>query len=218
MKWLRQASSGLSGVIGMTISERIFELLDKRGMSQKEFSEKTGIAQSSISDWKRKKTNPVSDKILIICNVLNVTPYELLGGTDGTGNRSNPSEFILVEKNSELGESILTFFALDKEKQGRILGYLKALSEMKWSGVSGVDRWVSRGVAALYLLTDDSWKRINSTKQNWWAGIKKSWSVILHEQSLSPESILHENSYIVNHAIKWRTIIKIMIWYSRYNR
>ena len=60
----------------MTISERIFELLEQRGMSQKEFSEKTGIAQSSISDWKRKKTNPVSEKILIICNVLDVTPYE----------------------------------------------------------------------------------------------------------------------------------------------
>ena len=115
----------------MTISERIFELLDKRGMSQKEFSDRTGIAQSSISDWKRKKTNPVSDKILMICNVLNVTPYELLGGTDSAGARSNPSEFILVEKNSELGQSILTFFALDKEKQGRILGYLKALSEME---------------------------------------------------------------------------------------
>ena len=99
-------------------------------MNQKEFSEKTGIAQSSISDWKRKKTNPVSDKILIICNVLNVTPYELLGGTDSVGNRSNPSDFILVEKNSELGESILTFFVFDKEKQGRVLGYLKALSEM----------------------------------------------------------------------------------------
>ena len=50
----------------MTISERIFELIEKRGMSQKEFAEKTGIAQSSISDWKRKKTNPVSEKILII--------------------------------------------------------------------------------------------------------------------------------------------------------
>jgi hypothetical protein len=36
-----------------------------------------------------------------------------------------------VEKNSELGESILTFFAMDKEKQGRVLGYLKALSEME---------------------------------------------------------------------------------------
>ena len=115
----------------MTISERIFELLDKRGMSQKEFSEKTGIAQSSISDWKRKKTNPVSEKILIICNALHVTPYELLGETDGTEAQSNHAEFILVKKDSELGESLITFFSLDKEKQGRILGYLKALSEME---------------------------------------------------------------------------------------
>ena len=76
----------------MTISERIFELLEQRGMSQKEFSEKTGIAQSSISDWKRKKANHVSEKILIICNVLDVMPYELLGGTDGVGSQSNPSD------------------------------------------------------------------------------------------------------------------------------
>lgn len=54
-------------------------------MSQKEFSERTGIAQSSISDWKRKRTNPVSEKILIICEV---TPYELLAGTDGVGSRN----------------------------------------------------------------------------------------------------------------------------------
>ena len=57
-------------------------------MSQKEFSERTGIAQSSISDWKRKRTNPVSEKILIICEVLEVTPYELLAGTDGVGSRN----------------------------------------------------------------------------------------------------------------------------------
>ena len=97
----------------MTISERIFELLDKRGMSQKEFSEKTGIAQSSISDWKRKKTNPVSEKILIICNVLDVTPYELLGGTDGVGSRSNPSDMILIDKNSEYGSAIMDFLCSD---------------------------------------------------------------------------------------------------------
>ena len=115
----------------MTISERIFELLDKRGMSQKEFSEKTGIAQSSISDWKRKKTNPVSEKILIICNVLDVTPYELLGGTDGVGSRSNPSDMILIDKNSEYGSAIKDFLSLDKAMQGRLLGYLKALTEMR---------------------------------------------------------------------------------------
>lgn len=39
----------------MLISEKIFHLLVKKGMSQKEFSEQTGISQSTISDWKRKK-------------------------------------------------------------------------------------------------------------------------------------------------------------------
>ena len=66
----------------MTISERIFELLKERGYTQKEFSKKTGIAESTISDWKKKGTNPVSDKILTICDVLEVTPYFLLSGTD----------------------------------------------------------------------------------------------------------------------------------------
>ena len=65
-----------------TVSDRIFELLKERKMSQKEFSQKTGIAESTISDWKKKRTNPVSDKILIICEVLNVTPYNLLSGAE----------------------------------------------------------------------------------------------------------------------------------------
>ena len=121
----------LKGRGTMTISERIFELLDKRGMSQKEFSEKTGIAQSSISDWKRKKTNPVSEKILIICSVLDVSPYELLGGTDGNGSRSNPSDYILVTKDSEYGRALMQFLELDKGLQGRLLGYLQALSEIE---------------------------------------------------------------------------------------
>ena len=111
----------------MTISERIFDLLEQRKMSQKEFSERTGIAQSSISDWKRKKTNPVSEKILIICEVLNVTPYELLGGTDGQGTRSNPSEIIIIEKDSEFGRFAVDFLSMDKGMQGRLLGYMEAL-------------------------------------------------------------------------------------------
>ncbi|MDO5133150.1 MAG: helix-turn-helix transcriptional regulator [Eubacteriales bacterium] len=115
----------------MTISERIFELLAQRRMSQKEFSARTGIAQSSISDWKRKKTNPVSEKILIICSVLGVTPYELLAGTDGEGTRSNPSEVIVIEKSSELGKFVCEFLAMDKGRQGRILGYTQALKELE---------------------------------------------------------------------------------------
>ena len=115
----------------MTISEKIFELIKERGMTQKEFALRTGISQSSISDWKRKKTNPVSEKILIICETLNVTPYELLGGTDGEGKRSNRAEVILVDKESEEGKLIIEYMSLDQESRGRILGYMKALRELE---------------------------------------------------------------------------------------
>ena len=51
----------------MTISERIFERLRQLSMTQKEFAEAAGIQQSTISEWKKNKTNPSSDKILAIC-------------------------------------------------------------------------------------------------------------------------------------------------------
>lgn len=60
----------------MLISEKIYKYMEQKGMTQKEFSQCTGISQSTISDWRRKKTNPSADKILKICEVLNITPYE----------------------------------------------------------------------------------------------------------------------------------------------
>ena len=42
----------------MTISEKIFKILDENRMTQKEFSHRTGIPQSTISDWRKKNTNP----------------------------------------------------------------------------------------------------------------------------------------------------------------
>lgn len=115
----------------MTISEKIFELIKERGMTQKEFSEATGIAQGSISDWKRKKTNPVSEKILIICDVLKVTPEELLSGTDGAGQRSNPSEYIIVDKKTELGQFIVDIQQMDEKSRDRLMGYYMALMEQR---------------------------------------------------------------------------------------
>ena len=44
----------------MTIGDRIFERLKEINMTQKEFSNETGISQSTISEWKSKKNNPTS--------------------------------------------------------------------------------------------------------------------------------------------------------------
>ena len=71
----------------MTVGQRVFELLKQRGMTQKEFSEKTGIATTTISDWRKKNTNPGSDKILLICAALEVTPEYLLSGVSEDSDR-----------------------------------------------------------------------------------------------------------------------------------
>ena len=108
------------------ISEKIFELILRNGMTQKEFSEETGISQSTISDWKRKGTNPSADKILKICEVLKVTPYELLGENETERKAGNPE----MSAGNETEKIILEGFRnLSDRKKERILGYLAALQE-----------------------------------------------------------------------------------------
>lgn len=116
-----------------TISDHIFELLKERNMSQKEFAKRTGIAESSISDWKRKRTNPVADKILIICEVLEISPYELLSGVENVGSRSrdNATTYV-ISKGTDLGQLVESYQNLTPDQQKRMLGYLEALKQMQW--------------------------------------------------------------------------------------
>ncbi len=45
----------------MTIRDRIFDKIEEMGLTQKEFSKRTGIPESTVSDWRKKKTNPTAD-------------------------------------------------------------------------------------------------------------------------------------------------------------
>lgn len=110
----------------MNISERIFSLITKRKLSQKEFSEQTGISQSTISDWKRKNTNPSADKILKICEVLQVTPYELLAEGD-VGKKDNVD--VLFAVNEEEKMVLENFRTLKIRQKERLIGYMTALQE-----------------------------------------------------------------------------------------
>ena len=110
----------------MTIGEKIFHLISEKGMTQKEFSEQTGISQSTISDWKRKKTNPSADKILKICEVLQVTPYELLA--ENTADINENIDYLFAMNKDE--EIVLENFRNLKSRQKeRLMGYLTALQE-----------------------------------------------------------------------------------------
>ena len=115
----------------MNISDRIFERLHEMSMSQKEFSLQTGIRQSTISEWKIKHTNPSSEKIMVICNVLKVSPEWLLSGTDTESGYRGKTDWIVVDRESEIGSIIECYNQLDAQSRKRMQGYLEALRELQ---------------------------------------------------------------------------------------
>ena len=115
----------------MTISDRIFEKIRQLDMTQKEFAEETGIKQSTISEWKKNGTNPTSDKIMVICKVLNVTPEWLLSGVDKAGRRGSVQDYIVIDKDSDIGMVLELYKSMDSDTRNRIFGYMEALSSMR---------------------------------------------------------------------------------------
>lgn len=113
----------------MTIAERIFFLMDKRGLSQNAFGKAAGIAPSTISDWKRKGHTPSADKIMDICRVLDVSPEQLLTGKDIDEDYiDSPIDYVAKRKDEEL---LLEIHSLKKEQAKRLMAYLKALKQLE---------------------------------------------------------------------------------------
>lgn len=114
----------------MTIRDRIFDKLAEMNMTQKEFSKRTAIPETTVSDWKKKMTNPTAEKILIICKVLNVTPEWLLSGVETHGTRSNPASIIAVDAKTDAGILIAIYNSCDVAMQARLFGYAQAIAKM----------------------------------------------------------------------------------------
>lgn len=123
------------GIIDMLISERIYKLMEEKKISQLEFAKRTGISQSTVSDWRRKGTNPSADKIMIICDVLEVTPYELLAGTENRKMKEympyKDVDYVVVNKDSKEYALIETYRKMDNSMQKRLESYMKALQDEK---------------------------------------------------------------------------------------
>ena len=116
----------------MLISERIYQYLEEKHITQIEFANRTGISQSTISDWRRKRTNPSADKIMIICEVLDISPYELLQGTENKKHKEyKQTECVVVDKQSREYELIELYQKLDDEAHKRLKSYMEALREMQ---------------------------------------------------------------------------------------
>ena len=110
----------------MTISERLFEVMKQQNISMPELSRMTGISRHTIFDWQRRGTNPGADKIMIICEVLNITPEQLLIGKAGEasiheGYKPDEIDVKIMEASRVLSEG----------QKKRLLAYVIMLQNMK---------------------------------------------------------------------------------------
>lgn len=115
----------------MTVSERIIKVLKERNMTQAEFAKQVGIASSTISEWKKKKTNPTVEKIMDICNVLQITPEQLLTGKgieDEEEIATAMPESRFTHQDIRIVED---YHGLKEEQQKRLLAYMEALKKIE---------------------------------------------------------------------------------------
>ena len=105
----------------MKIYEKIFTRLEELHMSQIELSRRTGIATSTISDWRKKKINPQADKLVAICKALDMSLVDLLCDDDKKNKILAPDyiaeENIFIEK----------FIASSDDVKRRVLSYYECI-------------------------------------------------------------------------------------------
>lgn len=63
-------------------NERIFQLMEKLGLSAYRVSKDTGISQASLADWRKGRSNPKIDKLQKLAAYFGVSIYYLTGEVD----------------------------------------------------------------------------------------------------------------------------------------
>ena len=106
----------------LTVNDRIFELLKERGITQQELAERTGIATSTISDWKHKGSSPSADKISMICEALDIRTEELFGEVSDASLKGKQR---VITENSELWELVTVYENMDEPMRRRMMEYAK---------------------------------------------------------------------------------------------
>lgn len=107
----------------------IFERLCKmHDVTLYKVGKETGIARSTLSDWKNGKSTPKQDKLKKIADYFGVTVDYLLGSENYVMDKeTNTWEYVIPKKDMD----ILVKAMSDKENADRLIAYAKKLIEIK---------------------------------------------------------------------------------------
>ena len=87
---------------------RLKSIMKERKITQTELAKRTGIRQSSISDWLNDRYEPMQDKVYIIAKALNVSPAWLLGYDENIPTNEQSSNYYLDAETAEYAEMLRT--------------------------------------------------------------------------------------------------------------
>ena len=131
----------------MSISDVIFNKMSEKKITQKEFSKRTNIPESTISDWKKKGNTPSAEKLKTIASALDMSVGELLGE-----DTLSVAGYLVSEEEKVI---IDMYRSSSEDDKRRIIAYLKKLSA-KMDDIKSSDNAVD---TECYVLDDELLKK-----------------------------------------------------------
>ncbi len=117
----------------MTISQRIFDLLEKQGKKQNELARYIGVSTSTVSAWNKRGTDPPACLISAIADFFSVPAEYILSGKE----IQSPVSQIKCTNTRET-EMLYLFRKLSEQSQDRIIGRLEYMAEQAQTEESAV--------------------------------------------------------------------------------
>lgn len=103
----------------------IFEMLcEKNGITPYKVGKETGIATSTLSDWKNGKSTPKQDKLKLIADLFKVSVDYLMTGEEPEKKEKPP----MPSYDKDTMEMIKLFSQLNKEQKNSILAMMRSFA------------------------------------------------------------------------------------------
>lgn len=112
--------------------ERYCELRDLKGYKDADIYRITGVAKSTLSDWKNGKSKPKQDKLIPIAKCLGVSVNYLITGKESEYSiEAAETDVSLSNMNKRMKEYALKMSELSNENQELIMQMIDKLGESR---------------------------------------------------------------------------------------